>query len=462
MGTRVASSTSTYNEALERGGEVRGPYRPLFEAMERMGPGMMAERHARAEEKLREIGATFPLPDADGQGDRVLPVDWVPRLIPHDHWQKLSAGLLQRGKALNAWLVDLYNGHQDIVPEEVVGSSVYLRPYPLPEGSVPVHVYGPDVVHLGDGEYLVLEDNVRVPSGIAYSEAVRRAGLAVMKELYSPYRVNGIYAYYGMLRATLEAAAPGVDDPFVVVATGGPGDPAFFEHARIARECGLRLVTPDDLYVRGDEVLAKPEGRIVDVIYRRLDDGQLFSELPEIEALYRSGEVALANTPGVGVADDKAVFSYVPAMVERYLGEKPILESVHTLSLGDPGQLSEALEHLPELVIKPREGFGAKGVLVGPEADREAVERTRRAVEENPMGFVAQECLDFSTHVLDGGTQGEDEAFVDLRAFVLPAVDYVMPGGLTRVAPRGTRVVNSSAGGGFKDTWVLDADPEAD
>ena len=193
----------------------------------------------------------------------------------------------------------------------------------------------------------------------------------------------------------------------------------------------------------------------MDVIYRRFEDGYFTTDLPEVEALYRAGKVALANAPGVGVGDDKAVFPYVPAMMERYIGEEPILKSAHTLWLGDPEHLSDALARLPELVVKPREGFGAQGVLIGPEADREAVEHTLRAIEENPAGFVAQECLDFSTHVLDD-TDDTSEAFVDLRAFVLPAADYVMPGGLTRVASPGTRVVNSSAGGSFKDTWVLE------
>lgn len=449
--------TSPYNEALEPGGAIRPPYRPLFETIRRLGPGMMAERRVRAEEHLRRMGATFPLPGEDGPQDRALPADWLPRIIPARHWERLSAGLLQRGRALNAWLVDLYNGRQDVVPEEIVESSVFYEPRPLPDGVSPIHVYGPDVVHLGDGEYVVLEDNVRVPSGAAYSEALRRASLAVMKEMFAPYRVHGIYSYYEMLRATLEAAAPpSVEDPYIVVLTNGREDPAFFEHERIARECGFRLLKPDGLYSRGGKVRAKPEGRRVDVIYRRLGEGYISDDLPEIEELYLGGNVALVNAPGVGVADDKAVFPYVPAMIKRYLGEQAILDNAPTLSLDDPEQLSEALGRLDELVVKPREGFGAKGILVGPEADRKAMEDVRREVEANPIGFVAQECLDFSTHALDGDADEVAEAFVDLRAFVLPVAGYVMPGGLTRVASPGTRVVNSSAGGSVKDTWILE------
>lgn len=455
--------TSPYNEAIERGGAIRRPYRPLIESIERLGQGMMAERRARAEEHLRRLGATFPLPGDDGPQDRALPADWVPRIIPAEHWERLSAGLLQRGRALNTWLVELYEGRQDVVPEEIVESSAFYKPRALPDGTFPIHVYGPDVIHLGDGEYVVLEDNVRVPSGAAYSEVLRRVGLAVMEEMFAPYRVKGIYSYYEMLRATLEAAAsPSVEDPCLVVLTSGREDPAFFEHERIARECGLPLLAPDDLYADGDEVRARPEGRRVDVIYRRLEDGYLSSDLPEIEELYYRGRVALVNAPGVGVADDKAVFPYVPDMIERYLGERPILQNAPTLALDDPEQFSDALERLGELVVKPREGFGGKGILIGPEADRDDMEQTRQAMKANPTGFVAQECLDFSTHLLDGDAdEAQNQAFVDLRAFVLPVAGYVMPGGLTRVASLGTRVVNSSAGGSVKDTWVLDADPEA-
>jgi uncharacterized circularly permuted ATP-grasp superfamily protein len=457
----MAVETLHYNEALERGGGIRAPYKPLFETMGPLDQGMKTERRARAGEKLRELGATFPLPGAEGQGDRVLPADWVPRIIPHDEWEELSRGLLQRGRAVNAWLSDLYHGYQDVVPDEVVDSSVFYTPGRLPAHSAeaPIHVYGPDVVRLDSGEYVVLEDNVRVPSGVAYAEAIRRSMLAAFEDLFAPYRVNGIQAYYSELRATLEAAAPpGVEDPNIAIVTGGPEDPAFFEHSRVAEACGIRLLTLGDLRISGGAVLAEPDGGRIDVIYRRVEGGYVVADLPELEETYIRGAVNFANALGVGVADDKAVFPYVPAMIERYLGEEPVLRNAPTMPLWEPEARAEVMDRLPELVIKPREGFGGKGVLIGPEADREDIERTRREVAENPAGFVAQECLDFSTHVLDGA-DGASEAFVDLRAFVLPAVGYVMPGGLTRVASPGTRVVNSSAGGSFKDTWVLEDGP---
>ena len=433
----------------------------MAEAMERIGAEELARRGAWADEKLRELGATFPLPEDPAGKDRILPADWVPRIIPQDHWETLSAGLLQRGRAINAWLTDLYNGEQDVVPEEIIQSSVFYRIRPLPDCAVPapVRVYGPDVVHLKPGEYVVLEDNVRVPSGVAYSEAIRRAGLEALGDLYEPYRVRELFAYYAMLHRALETAAPtGVEEPCITVVTHGEEDSAYFEHSRIAEACGVRFLTLADCCVEDGELRDRSDGRRIDVIYRRFEEDYMRSDLPELEEVYQRGKVSFENALGVGVADDKAVFPYVPAMIEAYLGEEPILKNVPTLSLSESEQRAEALERLEELVLKPREGYGGQGVVIGPEADREDLERARRAVEENPTGFVAQETLNLSTHVLNWSPDERAplETFVDLRAFVLPAVDYVMPGGLTRVASPGTRVVNSSAGGSFKDTLVLE------
>ncbi len=450
---------SHYNEVFEDG-LPREVYAPLMGIVESLGDEEFARRTAAARERLREMGATFPLPDDPTQNERLLPADWVPRIIPADHWQRISRGVLQRGKALNAWLADLYNGEQTVVPRRIVESSVFYRNAPLPEPSVPnpVHVYGPDLVHLGDGEYVVLEDNVRVLSGAAYSEALRRAGRAAMGDFFASYEVADGGAYYAMLRASLESAAPpGVEDPCIAVVTRGEEDSAYFEHRRIAEACGIRLRTLAGCYVDNGGLRDRSDGRRIDVVYRRFDEDYIRTDLPELEEVYAEGRVCLANALGVGVADDKAVFPYVPDMIRHYLGEEPILQNAPTHSLIKPGQRDEALSRLDELVLKPREGYGGQGLVVGPEADEEDIEQARDSAREDPVNFIAQETLDFSTHILRNGDGPEPvEAYIDLRAFVLPAADYVMPGGLTRVANPGTRVVNSSAGGRVKDTWVLE------
>lgn len=452
-------ATTPYNEVFEAEGKPREPYAPLAEAIGGIGVGAFAGRKDAAYGKLRELGATFPLSDDPGERERILPADWLPRIVPREHWERLSRGLLQRGRAINAWLADLYGPGQNVVPQEIVESSFFYRPQELPGGSPAIHVYGPDVVHLGDGEYVVLEDNVRVPSGVAYSEALRVAGREAMPEIFTPYPVADISGYFAQLRRSLESAAPaGVENPTVAVVTRGKGDSAYFEHHRIAEACGFRLLTLADCKVEDGKLKDRSDRRRIDVVYRRFDEDYIETDLPELEEVYRQGGVTFANALGVGVADDKAVFPYVPDMIRAYLEEEPVLRNAVTHSLADPAGREETLGHLKDFVLKPREGSGGHGLMVGPEAGDEEVEQARHAAKEDPLEFIAQECLDFSTHMLgdENADGGPREAFVDLRAFVLPAVGYVMPGGLTRVANPGTRVVNSSSGGKIKDTWVLE------
>ena len=452
----TGSRPAFFNEALEADGSPRAHYGSMLAALGAMGEGEFAARISRANERLRGMGATFVLPDDPNDADRIFPVDWLPRIIPADHWRTLSAGLSQRGRAINAWLQEVYGGSQGVVPDEIVRESVFYRPHDFP-GEYPVHVYGPDVVHVSPGEYVVLEDNARVPSGVAYADVLRRVGAEALPELFEGYRVAEIFSYYSRLRETLlRAVPPGVEEPRVAVVTRGERDSAFFEHERIARSCGLPLLTLSDLSVKGGEVITKPDGRRLDAMYRRFDEDYVDTDLPEMKRVYLEGGTGFANAFGAGVADDKAVFPFVPAMIEHYLGERPILKNAPTHSLLEPQKRAEVLDRLPELVLKPREGYGAQGMLIGPEATREEVDEAARWVKENPSGFVAQEFLDFSTHLTHDGRSEPGEAFVDLRAFVLPALDHVMAGGLTRVARPGTRVVNSSAGGSSKDTWVLE------
>lgn len=455
----METKSSFFNEVFQERGVARGYYEPLVEAMRKLGGEEFTERCARGHERLRELGATFPLPDNSTGNDRVLSADWMPRIIPSEHWEKISAGVLQRGRAINAWLSDLYGDGQEVVPQKIVESSVFYRPHRLPAQAAPVQIYGPDLVHLGDGEYVVLEDNMRVPSGAAYTEVLRRVGLEVMGELFAPYEVSAIVAYYDRLCKALEAAAPeGVEDPCIAVVTRGEDDSAYFEHHRIAEVCNFRVLTLRDCYVEDGEVRDRSDGQRIDVIYRRFDEDYIETDLPELEEVYLQGRITMVNALGVGVADDKAVFPYVHDMIRHYLDEEPILKNAPTHSLSDPEQRGEALDRLDELVLKPREGYGAQGLLVGPEADREELDQARERASEDPEQFIVQETLDFSMHVISCQDDAfdVDETFIDLRCFVLPAVGYVMPGGLTRVAKPGTRVVNSSAGGMVKDTWVLE------
>lgn len=455
----METNGSFFNEVFREKGVARNYYEPLVGAMRGLGGEEFSGRCARGRERLRELGATFPLPNDSGDHDRVLPADWMPRIIPQEHWTRISAGVLQRGQAINAWLTDLYGDGQEIVPRKIVESSVFYRPHRLPSHSAPIQIYGPDLVHLGDGEYVVLEDNVRVPSGAAYTEILRRVGLETMQELFDPYEVSGVVAYYERLCEALKSAAPdGLEEACVAVMTRGEDDSAYFEHDRIAHTCDFRVLTLANCCVEAGELRDRSDGRRIDVVYRRFDEDYIETDLPELEQVYLKGSVTFANALGVGVADDKAVFPYVHDMIRNYLGEEPVLKNAPTHSLSDPERRTEVLDNLGELVLKPREGYGAQGLLVGPEADEEELEQARGRANEDPEQFIVQDTLDFSMHVISCNDDAfdEDESFVDLRCFVLPAADYVMPGGLTRVAKPGTRVVNSSAGGMIKDTWVLE------
>ena len=267
-----------------------------------------------------------------------------------------------------------------------------------------------------------------------------------------------IVSYYDRLGENLELAAPeGVEDPNVVVVTRGGGDPAYFEHRRITQACGISVMTLADCVVSEGIVYARVSGRRIDLIYRRFDEDYIDTDLPGLERAYLESNVSLVNAPGVGVADDKAVFPYVPAMIEHYLAEALILQNAPTYALTEEQTCVDVLlVRLPEVVVKPREGYGAQGILVGPEALPDDIDATHRNINRDPTQFIAQETLDFSTHVLRDAGEASAEVFVDLRAFVLPAIGYLMPGGLTRVAQPGTRVVNSTAGSSSKDTLILE------
>jgi carboxylate-amine ligase len=459
----------SYDEAVDETGHVRPPYAWLVANLERIGPsGLLAHEKSRdAEQRARSM--FFPQPD---DPERLFPLDLIPRLITRPDWEQLSEGLVQRARTLEALLQDLHGERaalrDGILPREALrwlpadGEASTM----VPEGTTRALVSGLDLVCDGEGRWKVLEDNLRIPSGIAYAMADRRVVRSVLPELQAPEGVIDSDEGPAMLRAALLACAPPAagDDPSLVVLTEGPADSAYFEHAMLAEEMGVPLLEPSGLRVADDgSVTVAVSGRRIDVAYRRIDEEKLFASpdadgrtLREpLQAATRDGRLALANAPGNGLVDDKAVYPYIRALTEYYFGEKPLLDDVTTYFCADDEQRQHVLDHLDELVLKPVDGYGGAGIVVGPYAGADELEAAARDLRANPASYVAQETIRISTHPTFTGTRLAPRV-VDLRAFVvLGPHPGVLPTPLTRVAPADSLVVNSSRGGGSKDTWIL-------
>jgi uncharacterized circularly permuted ATP-grasp superfamily protein len=458
-------------------GEVRAHYRPLADWLAHIPETVLQDKRREAELAFHRVGITFTVYGEDAGNERLIPFDMVPRIVPAAEWRTLEAGLRQRVHALELFLRDVY-GDQHIlregrVPAELVlGNSAYrheMRGLRVP-GGVYSHISGIDLVRAGDGEYYVLEDNLRVPSGVSYMLENRRMMARLLPELFARQQIAPVERYPDALLRTLREAAPdGVDTPVVAVLTPGAFNSAYFEHAFLAQQMGVELVEGADLLVRDDTVYARTTRglRRVHVIYRRINDDYLdptvfrpdsLLGVPGLFGAYRAGRVTLANAPGTGVADDKSVYPYVPEMIRFYLSEEPILRNVPTYRLRDPEDLRYTLEHLPELVVKEVHGAGGYGMLVGPASTREEIEAFRARILAAPEQYIAQPTLSLSTcpTFVESGLAPRH---IDLRPYILNGRRIrVIPGGLTRVALReGSLVVNSSQGGGTKDTWVLEA-----
>jgi uncharacterized circularly permuted ATP-grasp superfamily protein len=429
------------------------------------------------ESLFRRQGITFAVYGEDEGVERTWPLDIVPRIISTEEWGHLERGLAQRVRTLNAFLDDVYGGNQEIIEDGVIprwlveSSSGYLPEaigIPVPAGGRCV-ISGIDLVRDGEGVYRVLEDNLRVPSGISYVLENRVAMTRVLPKAFSRYRVKPVAEFGAMLLSTLRTLAPkAVEDPVVVVLTPGVHNSAYFEHAFLARLMGVELVEGRDLVVDGRVVYSRTTRGLsrVDVIYRRVGDEFLdpvvfrpdsLLGVPGIMAAVRAGNVALANPVGNGAADDKGVYPYVPMMMEYYFGEKPIIPNVETYLPWRPDHLEHIVEHLDQLVVKPVAEAGGKGIVFGPSSDEETLQEVAASLRAHPRDYVAQDVVQLSTHPTFT-TGGLAPRHIDLRPFVLsgPAGIEVVPGGLTRVALReGSLVVNSSQGGGSKDTWVL-------
>jgi uncharacterized circularly permuted ATP-grasp superfamily protein len=467
--------------------------RPHYQAFERwlsaQPDALMQARREEAEMIFRRVGITFAVygaKDEDGAGtERLIPFDLIPRIIPAHEWQTMEAGLVQRVSALNRFIHDVYHDQEilraGVIPAEQVLRNAQFRPEMVGvqvPGQVYSHISGIDIVRApnaqGQGEYYVLEDNLRVPSGVSYMIEDRKMMMRLFPELFALNRVAPVAHYPDLLLETLRAMAPsGMNEPTVVVLTPGMYNSAYFEHAFLAQQMGVELVEGQDLFVKDDFVYMRTTRgpRRVDVIYRRIDDDFLDPEVfrpsstlgcAGLLRAYRAGNVAICNAIGTGVADDKSIYPYVPAMIEFYLGEKPILSNVPTYQCRISEDLQYTLAHLKDLVVKEVHGAGGYGMLVGPAATQAEIEEFRKVLLANPSGYIAQPTLSLSTcptYV----EQGIAPRHIDLRPFVLSGKQVQMvPGGLTRVALKeGSLVVNSSQGGGTKDTWILE-DASAD
>ncbi|MGA0053910.1 MAG: circularly permuted type 2 ATP-grasp protein [Steroidobacteraceae bacterium] len=467
---------STFDEMYAESGAVRSHYQPYAQWLADTPTDSIAEKRNEADTLFRRAGITFAVYGDETGTERLIPFDIVPRIIPAPEWEHLQQGLRQRVTALNAFLHDVYHDQEILragrIPAEQVLCNVQYRPemqgIDLPM-DVYAHIAGIDLVRAGQGEYYVLEDNLRVPSSVSYMLEDRKAMMRLFPELFARYPVAPVEHYPDLLLETLRSVAPaGVRDPVVVLLTPGAHNSAYFEHAFLAQQMGIELVEGQDLFVDDEIVYMRTtQGpRRVDVIYRRVDDDFLdplafrpdsMLGVPGLLTAYRAGRVVISNAIGTGIADDKSTYPYVPEMIRFYLGEEPILQNVPTWILRRDEDLQHVLANLSQLVVKEVHGAGGYGMLIGPLATHAEIEAFRLRILADPARYIAQPTLSLSacpTFV----EAGLAPRHVDLRPFVLSGRDVAMvPGGLTRVALReGSLVVNSSQGGGTKDTWVLE------
>jgi uncharacterized circularly permuted ATP-grasp superfamily protein len=460
-----------------KGRRCREPYRDIAAWLEGQTTEELRRKSAQAETLFRRTGITFAVYGSEDAGERLIPFDIIPRILTAAEWRRLSAGIEQRVRALNAFLYDIYHRQEILragrIPEELIIQNEAFCPEMInvePPRGIYSHVIGIDIVRISEAEFLVLEDNARTPSGVSYMLENRETMMHMFPELFARNRVAPIERYPEDLRTTLESVAPaGLDrEPTIVVLTPGQHNSAYFEHTFLADRMGIELVEGQDLVVIDGRLMMKTtQGlRQVDVIYRRIDDAFLdplvfrpdsMLGVPGLFDLYRAGRVTIVNAPGAGIADDKAIYSYVPEIIEFYTGRSPILKNVHTYNCRRADDLAFVLEHLSELVVKEVHGSGGYGMLVGPTSSRQQIEEFRARILAAPDRYIAQPTLALST-APTVASDGIAPRHLDLRPFVLLGDRMrLAPGGLTRVALRkGSLVVNSSQGGGTKDTWVLE------
>jgi uncharacterized circularly permuted ATP-grasp superfamily protein len=460
-------------------GEVRAPYEQLKQWLAKTPRDLLDTRRSQAELFFRRIGITFAVYGDDAATERLIPFDIIPRVITKKEWDHVSRGLEQRVTALNMFLADLY-GKQDIlragiIPKELIFTNQFycleMQGLKVPH-DIYCHIAGIDLVRVDEDTFYVLEDNARTPSGVSYMLENREVTMRLFPELYARHRIAPVENYPDALLACLQSVAPrsGRREPNVAVLTPGQFNSAYYEHSFLADKLGVELVEASDLFVKDEIVYMRTtEGpQRLDVLYRRVDDEYLdplvfkpdsVLGVPGIFGAYQAGNITLANAVGTGIADDKAVYTYMPEIVKFYTGEEPILHNVPTWRCREREALAHVLDNLPDLVVKEVNGSGGYGMLVGPHATRGQIEEFRRKLKAHPENFIAQPTLALSTCPTFVAS-GVAPRHVDLRPFVLSGANgvQIVPGGLTRVALKeGSLVVNSSQGGGTKDTWVLGA-----
>ena len=464
-----------YDEWMAAPGIPRPEARLLVRMMDSLPEGELQRRQQAAERAFLLMGITFAVYGHRDGAEKVWPFDLLPRLIAQSEWERLDRGLKQRIQALNMFLNDVYHEQRivkdGVIPEEVIRTAKSFRPQCIglrPPAGIWCHITGTDLVRDRDGRMYVLEDNLRCPSGVSYVLENRQVMKRTFPQVFQASHVLPVDDYPSRLLETLQFVAPaGTSSPRVAVLTPGVHNSAYFEHSFLARQMGVELVEGRDLHVDGGRVLMRTTRGLerVDVIYRRIDDDFLdpqvfrpdsFLGVPGLMKAYQEGRVSLVNAPGTGVADDKVVYAYVPRMIRYYLGEEEILPNVPTYLCWEPAALSYVLDHLGELVVKAANGSGGYGMLVGPHSTREQRAEFEARIKAQPRNYIAQPTLALSRvpTLVDGRLEGRH---VDLRPYILYGREiYVQPGGLTRVAlKKGSLVVNSSQGGGSKDTWVL-------
>ena len=466
-----------FNEMLGPDCKVRKPYAEVETWLKRLGPRDIERALRECEARFRRQGITFAVYGDDKASERIIPFDIVPRIFAAQEWRRLSAGIEQRVRAINAFLHDLYHRQEILragrIPEEMIIQNEAFVPEMVgvnPAKGIYAHIMGIDIVRVGENDFFVLEDNCRTPSGVSYMLEDREAMMHLFPELFAGQRVAPVENYPAMLHKTLEAVATSSasNDPVIVVLTPGIHNSAFFEHAFLADEMGVELCEGGDLFVSDGWLYMRTTQapKRVDVVYRRIDD--VFLDpltfrpdsslgVPGILDVYRAGRVTLVNAPGTGVADDKSIYTFMPEIIEFYTGEKPLLNNVPTWRCSGAQDLKYVIEHLHELVVKEVHGSGGYGMLVGPTSTKAQIEVFRAKLLARPANYIAQPTLALSTVPTFVGS-GVAPRHVDLRPFVLSGDQVrITPGGLTRVAlQEGSLVVNSSQGGGTKDTWVLE------